>query len=88
MISSVANSPAPPTSIVTKPGLIHPSILMISSTISLASFLSQDTCPQKPKSWGPISNIESVTLAPVADAEFSTSEESNSPIARISISAK
>ena len=61
---------------------------MISSTISLASFLSQRTDPQKPKSFLSISAIESTIFAPVAEAEFSISEESSSPMARILLSAR
>ena len=56
--------------------------------MSLASFLSQITESQKPKSSLSISEIESIILAPVDKAELCISDESNSPIARILFSAR
>ena len=85
--SSVASFPSPPTSIVTTEGFRHPSILMISSTISVDSFLSHVSDPHSPRSPGDASRIESMIEEEVASAEFLSSDSSSCAIASISLSA-
>ena len=79
-------SPEPPTSIVTIFGLLHSSIVIISSTCSVFSLLSHFNEPQVPISEDSMSRIDSTIFAPVASAIFSISEESNSPTVNIELS--